>query len=428
MKKDPGYALQEYMGAWIWIYDGTRALTGRASDCFVPEALITWACWHAHLPALCCWVCNFCLTLAHGTFHDGFKRLLIRVAVPVESAFCRPSLLAPMRRPWLLLMCATSTGAAGGFGNTSDDSSPSLHGRRLKQPVTLQIICGLDVTGAIGAVGQVGAGAHFVHRDCAKTDTPQEKAACSTGVSALVARTMFLVTFITSAAATCADTFDVPVFCAHSAFELTGSLALVSTAGSAFQLSCGSASQSPSVPLAPAVRRLEDNLMNKSQHEVAPLPAAPRDVLSSNLLAKVKAHVQKKKDRDAELSDCVFTSLVLSQFAIRGGVLIAGAAKSCANSRDSKVPCLTDISGILACFIVMGALIGLVSSECPVGRNFKALCATDVMTMVSAIGFLFESVGKMLLNCDVPLSDRSQIVAVDDALAGFLEDTKDVAI
>ena len=318
---------------------------------------------------------------------------------------------APVARP-----CGSTSPGYTRIQSNQSIGIPSLRGRQLKQPVNLQILCGLDVTGAVGAIGQVGTAAQFVHRNCAKTDTSQEKAACSTAVSALVARTMFLATFVTSAAATCADSFNVPVFCAHASFELTGSLALVSTAASAFQLSCGTNQSLASGPIAPAVRRLA----NSSGHKVALLPAASRDVLSSELLAKVRARLQKQRDRKAELSDCVFTSLVLSQFAVRGGVLISGAATSCKAPQENKVTCLTDVSGVLASFTVTAALIALVTSECPVARNFKALCATDVLTMVSAIGFLFESVGKMLLNCGVPGAKVDELVAQDDMLAGYV--------
>lgn len=329
-----------------------------------------------------------------------------------------------MGRLWLLLLAAGCGSSVSSEDTTTIQSNrsieiPSLRGRQLKQPVNLQILCGLDVTGAVGAIGQVGTAAQFVHRNCAKTDKSEEKAACSTAVSALVARTLFLATFLTSAAATCADTFNVPVFCAHASFELTGSLGLVSTAASAFQLSCGTNQSLGSGPIAPAVRRLA----NSSGQKVALLPAASRDVLSSELVAKVRARLQKQRDRKAELADCVFTSLVLSQFAVRGGVLISGAAKSCEAPQENKATCLTDVSGVLASFSVTGALIALVTSECPVARNFKALCATDVLTMVSAIGFLVESVGKMLLNCGVPGAKVDELVAQDDALAGYVFNT-----
>ncbi|CAE7599638.1 unnamed protein product [Symbiodinium sp. CCMP2592] len=328
---------------------------------------------------------------------------------------------------WKVLLILASAAGASEVSqmNGTDGRLHSLRGRMLKQPVNLQIICGLDITGAVGAVGQVGAAAHFVHRDCQRTDTPQEKAACSTGVNALIARTMFLATFITSAAATCADTFNVPVFCAHSAFELTGSLGLISTAASAFQLSCGTASLPPQerpdlpFPLAPAVRRLQNQSENEKP-KLALLPAAPRDVLSSKTLEKINARLKDRATRKAELSDCVFTSLVLSQFAIRGGVLISGAVQTCKDSANQKDACMTDLSGVLGSFVVTGALISLVASECPVGKDFKALCATDVLTMVSAIAFLFESVGKMQINCDLPAGTVDQVIAVDDELAGFV--------
>ncbi|CAE7518112.1 unnamed protein product, partial [Symbiodinium pilosum] len=85
-------------------------------------------------------------------------------------------------------------------------------------------------------------------------------------------------------------------------------------------MSCGTPTQPLPGPLAPAVRRLQSQSELEPEHTTALLPAASRDMLSSELVEKLKARLRKRRDRQAQLSDCVFTTLVLSQFAVRGGV------------------------------------------------------------------------------------------------------------
>mmetsp|Transcript_52834 Transcript_52834/g.115264 ORF Transcript_52834/g.115264 Transcript_52834/m.115264 type:complete len:347 (+) Transcript_52834:48-1088(+) len=140
----------------------------------------------------------------------------------------------------------------------------------------------------------------------------------------------------------------------------------------------------------------------------AVLPAPPRLASWYETAKKIKDIKQKIDDefvtvvdgkyvvhhrgrgRQAEIAQCVFSSLLAAEQLASAGMAVTAAVATCGfGGVTSKVEaCTANIGAAVACLSGAASFMAELAIICPSGDNWRASCANPILTLVSGLGGL----------------------------------------
>ncbi|CAE7243431.1 unnamed protein product [Symbiodinium necroappetens] len=314
-----------------------------------------------------------------------------------------------------------------------DDQGNVLYSSNPEENKVVKTTCVID---AVQAASYIGEAVTNIYR--AEICPDDEPLGCTAPVAHAVTAILWVMSFITSATSTCAETINYGTSCAAAI------LRDLATAGSTiygFDEDCfltrpfvnnrvfqpprpkflvdhgrrlGQAgSDARAVGLyrnksAELQRLLKETTSKHPDHEHAALPnvlfdaashGLPRSALDSTF-QKIKAihrHGNRKTERNFALANCVFDSVDAVGWLMRALLSINEASHSC---DDPKV-CTVDVVYVLGALAYCAQMLSLAFVDCPQYGKREALCGADVTDVVGSMAIFVASTVQAVAYCDL---------------------------
>eukprot|EP00913_Durusdinium_trenchii_P006723 g6319.t1 len=90
---------------------------------------------------------------------------------------------------------------------------------------------------------------------------------------------------------------------------------------------------------------------------------------------------EAQRNRDFDITMCVFDSTNAASFLVRAILQIRRASIACSNPRN----CAIDILDVISSFGWISRFVSMAVSDCMVRGSQKALCAADLSNLVAAL-------------------------------------------
>mmetsp|Transcript_78556 Transcript_78556/g.168330 ORF Transcript_78556/g.168330 Transcript_78556/m.168330 type:complete len:354 (-) Transcript_78556:91-1152(-) len=294
-------------------------------------------------------------------------------------------------------------------------------------------LCVLDVSTATFFLGQAGLLINAGVKVCGKIDestrngdlvlAEKEKAACSATITYVIAAFSYVASFLAASASQCANTLDLPSYCAQDVSGFLASLALLAHAGSSLRDTCGVHKQVLTADEAAFAAGTPINHDRRLQ--VA--GSSPQNALLKGVAA---GNAESISIRQADIAECVFDVGQATLFLARAGAAVNAAVKDCSTyqlrstGRVGQAKCAVDINGVIGSFSFVASMISFAVSKCPILINTHALCAGEIINLIAGLagvaatasGFK-ESCGLAGIPGQVPPSARRMSQNFSDAAA-----------
>lgn len=279
-------------------------------------------------------------------------------------------------------------------------------------------------------------------------------------VSRIVYSWTFAATFLASAANSCVTNINYPAVCSADVTNVIASLAVVASAGSRVNNTCGSVGQSSIYNpygfltgrrLSPeqsaneseeALSRDTPEMLRFSREALRVALAAHQVALGSNfsndervreLVKEAQGHVATVRKMQSQgaaptflsragqalqtasqvestfLTECVLKGLHMAMWLTRAAVGIAIAIKDCGPLTPKNLNwgltggpalCPVDISAIVQSFSFTASYISELVGKCPIlVNNLDAMCASDIAMLVAGVSGLGTSAWRMHQSC-----------------------------
>lgn len=214
---------------------------------------------------------------------------------------------------------------------------------------------------------------------------------CAISVSGFIASMFWLASYLSLAASSCAEAMNSNALCGADWMALTADFAEVANAGAGIRQNCH------------FHNRWLNFTGNVPGWQAFVIPGAPP---TGQAVDKIKFIREARRNRNFDISQCVFDTTNAASFVVRSILQLRSAARACINPRN----CAIDIMDVISSFGWISRFLSMAASDCVKRGNQKALCSADISNLVAALSNGPASGMSTISDCDRPLNPLNEIM------------------